>query len=60
MSEIRPYRDELDRLYRRLLGRRLDHSGYFTYAGLLEAGAKTLADIERILKRSDEYKNRRR
>jgi hypothetical protein len=51
---IRPFRDELDALYRSVLGRPVDHSGYFTYASLLETGTATLEDIERILRDSSE------
>ncbi len=58
MPAIRPFYTELDALYRRLLGRSIDHSGYFTYATLLERGEKTLEDVERILCNSSEYKNR--
>lgn len=60
MSQIRPYRDELEHLYRELFGRALDHSGYFTYATRLESGDMTLEEVERILKGSDEFKNRLR
>jgi len=55
---IRPFRDALDALYRSVLGRPVDHSGYFTYATLLERGETTLADVERILRESPEGKAR--
>ncbi len=58
MAGIRPYYHELNRLYRELLGRDIDHSGYFTYAGLLESGEMALVDIERILKESEEYRHK--
>ena len=59
MPTIRPFYDELNTLYQTLLGRPIDHSGYFTYATLLERGEKTLEDVERLLRNSPEYKNRK-
>ncbi len=59
MPAIRPFYAELDALYRRLLGRSIDHSGYFTYATLLERGETTLDDVERILRDSPEHRERR-
>jgi len=56
----RPYYEELSRLYQDVLGRPIDHSGYFTYATMLERNEKTLVEIERILRASDEYRNRKK
>ena len=58
MPLIRPFYEELNALYQSLLGRPIDHSGYFTYATLLERGEETLEDVERILRAAPEYKNR--
>jgi hypothetical protein len=58
MAGDRPYYDELNRLYQAVLGRAIDHSGYFSYATMLERGEKSLAEIEQILRDSDEYRNR--
>jgi len=59
MAAERPYFEELSRLYLDVLGRPIDHSGYFTYATMLERDEKSLAEIEQILRASDEYRNRR-
>lgn len=57
MSTIRPFYDDLNKLYQTVLGRPIDHSGYFAYASLLERGEKTLEDVERILRNSQEHKD---
>ena len=58
MPGVRPFFTELDSLYRRLLGRSIDHSGYFTYATLMERGEMTLDDIEGSIRQSPEYAER--
>ncbi|GJL80408.1 MAG: hypothetical protein DHS20C01_00420 [marine bacterium B5-7] len=57
---IKPFYEELDLLYLKILKRNIDHSGYFTYATVLERGQKSLKDVEAILKASPEHINRTR
>jgi len=48
--------DTLDNLYRSILLRPLDPSGFQTYSKLLQCGEATVGEIENILRESAEYK----
>jgi hypothetical protein len=50
-----PFFRELDDLYRRILVRPIDPSGYATYAALLASGEKSLEDVALILRDSEEF-----
>ena len=58
MNAARTWYEELNDLYQKILNRKIDYSGYFTYATLLERGECTLEDIAKILQRSDEYRQK--
>ncbi len=53
-----PFYSELSALYRRLLDRDIDNTGYYHYAVLLEEGRRSLDEIERIIVDSEEYRGR--
>ena len=51
----RPYFDEIDELYRRILQRSVDPSGYATYSRLMARGELSAVGLARILRDSDEF-----
>ena len=52
---LQDFFQELDELYREVLLRPVDPSGFHTYSAILKNGEVELGDIEAILKESEEY-----
>ena len=51
----RPHFDEIDQLYRRILQRPVDPSGYTTYSRLMERGELAADGLANILRNSEEF-----
>ena len=56
--ETLPYYEEINGIYDRLLGRKVDYDGFCTYSVLFEKGKMNERKLENILKNSNEYKKR--
>lgn len=56
--EATPTGKSLQELYREILGRDIDRSGFETYSGLVDKEGKSLEEIRKVLLESDEYRER--
>ena len=57
---VRPFHAEIDQIYKDILFRPVDDSGYETYSGLLASQEINLQDLANILRESAEFANMQR